>query len=184
MNGNENRNWVKDYEEFLNESSNSVPDDLSQHLSKRMSSLLDPSPWRVFGKVLAIHSVVGFISLAFCHQFEVNPFNTERSLDNWFMAHVGHEPCMIFCGVLFVGLSILAAGYFLSLEETRALRRTGFPQTFALASISLLLFATAGAELAFAFAGLWLLGALVGGFVALEAVWKFKYASIQRLQKA
>ncbi len=184
MNGDESKNWVKDYEKFLDEPADSVPDDLSRRLTSRMSRLLDPSPWRVFGKVLAIHSVVGFISLAFCHQFGVNPFNTERSLDNWFMAHAGHGACMIFCGILFVGLSIFAAGYFLSLEETRALRRTGFPQTFALASISLLLFATLGAELALTLAGLWLLGALIGGFVATETVWKLKYARIQRLQKA
>ena len=99
------------------------------------------------------------------------------------MGMIGHGPCMILCGVIFIGLSVLAAGYFLTLEETKALRRTGFPQSFALAAVSLGLFATVGAELALTFAGLWLLGALVGGFVATETIWKMKYTKAQRLQR-
>ena len=184
MNGEENKKWIREFEEFASEPSTSVPAELSKRLSSRMASLLDPSPWLVFGKVLMIHGVVGFVSLAFCHQFEINPFNTSRSFDHWLMSTAGHGPCMIACGVIFVGLSILAAGYFLSLEETRALRRTGFPQSFALAAVSLCLFATAGAELALTFAGLWLLGALIGGFVATETIWKMKYAKLQKLQRA
>src|SRR5690606_26669721 len=117
-------------------------------VSKRMEPLLNPSPFRVFGKLLGIHSVVGFFSLSFCHQFELNPFKTSHSLDNWFMAVGGHSVCMIVCGVLFLGLSVLASGYFLSLEEARALRRTGFPQSFALGTLSLILFHSVGAELA------------------------------------
>lgn len=182
MNGEENKVWLKEYESFL-QANESVPRDLSEKVHSRIGELLNPSAWLVFTKLLGIHLVVGFFSLSICHQFDMNPFNTSRSLADWFMSVGGHSFCMIGCGVLFLSLSVLAAGYFLSLEETKALRRTGFPQTFALSTVSLALFAIFGAELALTFAGLWLLGALIGGFIATEAVWKVKYARIQKLQR-
>lgn len=182
MNGEKHDEWLKEYESFV-ESNQPIPRGVTEQVHIQIGNLLNPSAWFVFGKVLAIHAVVGLLSLSICHQFDLNPFQTSRSLADWFMSIGGHSVCMIGCGILFVGLSVLASGYFLTLEETRALRRTGFPQSFALACISLVLFATAGAELALTFAGLWLLGALIGGFVATEAVWKFKYARIQRLQR-
>ncbi len=178
MKGKKN-NWLKEFEEFMEADSEAVPSSLKEKVSQRMSTLLNPSAWSVFTKLLSIHMVVGFLSLAICHQFEVNPFNTSFSLDNWFMSVGGHSACMIACGTLFVSLSVLASGYFLSLEETRALRRTGFPQSFALGAISLAIFATVGAELALTFAGLWLLGALVGGYLATETLWKLKCAQVR-----
>lgn len=182
MSSENNKEWLKEYESFLN-ADKDVPPGVSAAVSKRMEPLLDPSPFRVFAKLLGIHSVVGFFSLSFCHQFELNPFRTSHSLDNWFMSIGGHSVCMIVCGVLFLGLTVVASSYFLSLEEARALRRTGFPQSFALGMLSLILFHTIGAELALTIGALWLFGALIGGFIATEAVWKVKYARIQRLQR-
>jgi hypothetical protein len=183
MNGEKNENWLKEYEEFLGSDGAEVPAEVTSKVISKLKRLLDPSAWSVFAKLLSIHAVVGFLSLSVCHQFELNPFQTSRSLADWFMTVGGHSVCMIGCGVLFVGLSVLASGYFLSIEETRALRRTGFPQSFALSAVSLGLFATVGAELALTFAALWLLGALIGGFIATEAIWKVKYARIQRMQR-
>jgi hypothetical protein len=68
----------------------------------------------------------------------------------------------------------LAAGYFLSAEEVRALRRTEFLQILALGIFSLLVFAVFGTELALAFAALWLLGAVIGGYLAFEAAWRLR----------
>ncbi|MES2966634.1 MAG: hypothetical protein V4668_02515 [Patescibacteria group bacterium] len=184
MNGENKNEWVKDYEEFLEADTVSVPQALSKTILTKIGKLMDPSPLSVFGKVALIHAVVGFFSLSICHQFGVNPFGTQASLADWFMAVGGHSVCMIGCGILFMGGSLLASGYFLTLEETRALRRTGFPQFFGLGILSLGLLATLGAELALTIGGLWLLGAMMGGFVATEMVWKFKYIRVQKLTRA
>lgn len=56
--------------------------------------------------------------------------------------------------MVLVGLSLVGAGYFLTVEEINALRKTGFLQTPALGLISLWLFTTFGAELALGIAGL------------------------------
>ena len=104
----------------------------------------------------------------------MNPFNTERSLADWFMRVGGHHVCMFACGTLFVGLSLLIAGYFLSIEEVNALKRTEHLQTLVLGVLSLGLFVGFGAEMALGIAGLWLFGGLIGGAIATQAVWRLK----------
>jgi hypothetical protein len=175
MKANDPKEWMKEYGEFL-AADIRVPRDLSERVLTQVHELLHPSAWVVFAKLLGIHLVVGFLSLSVCHQFGMNPFGTQYSLADWLMVQWGHSTCMIGCGVLFVGLSFLSAGYFLSIEEVRALRRTEFLQTFSLGAVSLAIFAAFGADVALSFAGLWLLGGLIGGFLATEAVWKLRTA--------
>lgn len=172
------KKWLSEYEAFLKADGTAVPNEVSNQTLSTMEKLINPSVWIVFLKLLGIHLAVGSLSLSVCHQFGMNPFGTEMSLDRWFMAMWGHNTCMIICGVLFTSLSFLCAGYFLTIEEFRALRSTGFIQTLGLGVVSLTIFAVCGAELALTFAGLWLLGALIGGFLATETVWKLKGAII------
>lgn len=80
----------------------------------------------------------------------------------------GHGFCMVACGTLFISLSIFLAGFFLTIEETKALRKTEFLQTLSLGLISIGLFMAVGAEVALTFGGLWILGGLIGGFAATE----------------
>jgi hypothetical protein len=174
----ENKKWLSEYEAFLKADQVVVPRETTDNVFSVMEKLINPSPWIVFIKLISIHLAVGFLSLSVCHQFGINPFGTEMSLDKWFMAMWGHHTCMIVCGILFTSVSFLSAGYFLTIEEVRALRRTEFIQTLGLGAISLAIFAAFGAELALTFAGLWLLGALVGGFAATATIWKLKRVSV------
>lgn len=161
--------WLKDYEDFIDGDS-TVPQSLTTKVFSRIEELINPNPIMVFIKILAIHLFVGFLSLSVCHQFGMNPFNTNFSLADWFMKVGGYNACMIGCGVTFVSVSLFAAGYFLTIEEVVALKRTEFLQNLSLGLISLGLFAAFGVELAVGMAGLWLLGSLVGGFVATMIV--------------
>lgn len=165
----DNREWLNEYQEFLNLENARVPPDLAEKVMKRMDRILNPKASSVFMKIVGIHAVVGFFSLAICRQFDVNPFGTSFSLADVFMRWGGHSVCMIFCGVLYTSLTLAAAGFFLSIEEMRALQRTEFIQALSLSILSLGVFALFGAELALSFAGLWLLGALIGGFLSIES---------------
>lgn len=178
MKANDPKEWMKEYTEFLNVDEMRVPRELSEKVADNIQLLLNPSAWLVFAKLLGVHLVVGFFSLGICHQFGMNPFGTTRSLSDWFMEMWGHSVCLIGCGVIFVSFSILTAGYFLTIEEIRALKRTEFLQTFALGVVSLIVFAVFGTELAIAFAGLWLLGGLIGGFLATEVTLKIKTSAL------
>jgi hypothetical protein len=166
--------WLNDYQEFIESEKVEVPVAVQTTTLFKIKTMLNPGALIVFLKVLAIHMVIGFLSLSVCHQFGMNPFNTERSLDNYMMSFGGHYFCMFGCGVLFVSLSLLSAGYFLTIEEVKALRRTEVLQILVLGMISLSLFMVFGVELAAGIAAIWLLGALLGGLITTESMWRFK----------
>lgn len=176
MSKNQNNEWIKEYSEFIQADKAAVPPELTNHVFVKVRKLLYPSAFTVFAKVLSFHGIIGFLSLAICNQFGLNPFNMPHSLSDVFMDLGGHGFCMVACGTLFISLSILLAGSFLSLEETKALRKTEFLQTLALGLISIGLFVAVGAEVALTFGGLWLLGGLIGGFAATEILWQMKRA--------
>ncbi len=166
--------WLNDYDEFLTADHSVVSTEMQKKVSSHMRNLLNPSALVVFAKILGIHIGVGFLSLSVCHQFGINPFETEFSLDSWMMHLGGYQFCMIGCGILFVSASLFAAGYFLTIEEINALKRTEILQALALGLISLGLFAIVGAELALGLAALWLVGGLIGGYAATEFMWRLK----------
>lgn len=173
---NQNQEWLKDYSEFINAEEAVVPTDVSNAVMFKVRKLLYPSVMMVFSKILGIHVITGFLSLAVCNQFGLNPFNTSRSLSDVFMNMGGHGFCMFACGTLFISVSIFFAGFFLTIEETKALRKTEFLQTLALGLISIGLFMAVGAQVVLTFGGLWLLGGLIGGFAATEILWQVKRA--------
>lgn len=178
MSDNKNEKWLNDYKAFMSSEDIVVPETLTEKVMDRMQPLLNPNPMMVFAKILGIHLFVGSLSLAICHQFGVNPFGTSSSLADFFMRWAGHSVCMVCCGVLFTSFSLLAAGLFLSIEEVKALKKTEFSQVLALGLISLGLFSVSGAELVFAYVGLWLLGALVGGYLSIEGSFWFRQKRI------
>lgn len=172
---NKNKEWLDDYNEFLSCDSQ-PPKNISDQVLRNISKLITPSPYNVFVKVLGVHAVIGVLSLSICHQFGLNPFNTSRSLADWFMTVGGHSFCMVLCGVISIALSLFAAGLFLTIEEVRALRKTEVLQFLTLGILTLGSFALFGAEVTIGFGGLWLLGLLLGGFATTEIVLKLKVA--------
>ena len=170
-----NKKWLQDFEEFR-DGDTTPPQDLSRKVLTQIGSLMNPSSLLVFAKLLGIHLIVGTLSLAICHQFDLNPFNTDFSLADWFMKVGGHKLCMSFCGVFFIGTSILVSGALLSFEETRALRSHKILQTLSLCMVSLLFLLLFGADVTLGIAGFWFLGAILGGLIATETIWMAKRA--------
>lgn len=115
----------------------------------------------VFAKLIAIHSAVSLLSLSVCHQFGMNPFNSSVSLSDYFMEY-GHSTCMVFCGFLFIGGSLLTARMLLHKYEFALIRNSFFLQIFVLCSLSLAVFMVIGAEMTLGFTLLWILGAYLG----------------------
>ena len=172
----QNQAWLKDYEEFLNSDQASVPAELSQKVSSHVAHLMNPSAGLIFAKMLGLHLVTGTLSLAICHQFGFNPVGTSFSLEEWFMQVGGHHFCMLACGVLFLSLTLLAAGAFLSIEEILVLKRTRLLQTSGLALFSLGFFLAFGAQFALTIGLLWLAGGLIGGWAATEITSRWRLA--------
>lgn len=174
MTFNNKEEWLKEFTEFSNieTSQVQVPASAFESLKKR----LFPSPWFVFGKITALHAVIGFLSLAVCNQFGLNPFQTDQSLTNWFMKVAGHNFCMLLCGLFFMASTYLLANLFLSLEELESIKRYEWLQTGIIGLISLAAFYFFGAELVGTFVGLWIVGAIIGGYLSIEGSYRFRRA--------
>lgn len=162
--------WLKEFTEFsnINAEDVQVPSSALVNLKRR----LFPNPWIVFGKVTGLHAVVGFFSLAICNQFGLNPFETSQSLTNWFMKVAGHNLCMLLCGVFFMATTYLLANLFLNLEELEAIRRHEWLQSGIMGLVSLAAFYFFGAELVGTFTFLWIIGALIGGYLSIEGSYR------------
>lgn len=171
---NDSQELLKDYEDFLKADFAPIPLDVKNRILRSLQKMVNPNPISVFSKILRIHAVIGFSSLSICHQFGLNPFKTESYLTDWMMYTGGHYVCMIGCGILFVGISLLLGGYFLSIEEIGALRKTQFLQIAALGILSLGFLLAFGAKIALNIGILWLIGAMVGGIGAVQTIFRIR----------
>ena len=163
------KEWLEDFKEFVQAEGTPVPKDVSDNILNRILADMNPSAWVVFSKLFGIHLVVGTLSLAVCNQFGLNPFHTNFSLSDYFMKF-GHSACMVFCGVLFIGLTIMLGKLFLRREELLVLSRNAPLQVFGLSVFSMVAFIAFGAEVVLGIGVLWFIGAMVGGVVATKMI--------------
>lgn len=158
------KEWLEDFKDFAACENVIVPEALSNRILLKIKKDLNPSAWLVFAKILAIHSVVGTLSLGICNQFGMNPFNTDISLMNYFMKY-GHTVCMTLCGALFISLSIGFALMLLNKNEILVFKKNSFIQVFCISLLSLATFLILGEEITLSIGVMWLLGGIVGGLL-------------------
>lgn len=165
-------NWLKEFNEFsnLNADEYSVPPALFDKIKRQIF----PNPWVVFAKILGIHFVVGALSLVICNQFGLNPFGTDQTLTRWFMTMGGHHFCMVGCGLFFMATTYLLANFFVTLEELEAVRRYEWLQMSLVLLFSLTAFYFFGGELVATFVALWIIGAVIGGFLSIETSYRLR----------
>jgi hypothetical protein len=109
-------------------------------------------------------TVVGSLSLLLCSQFGMG---RGYNLMHAFMSY-GAFTCMAFCGALFLGLTVVVAGFFLSNPELKRIRSTAYAPIVFLGLMSLVVLFCFGAEIALNLALFWLFGALLAGMLLTE----------------
>jgi hypothetical protein len=114
--------WIEEFQEFMGAEQAQVPKAVSDSILARVHNDLNLSSWLVFAKVSAIHAVMGFITLLFCPQFGLG-FTDGMGLMALFM-RFGDQACMVGCGAVFMGGSLLTASLVLRNEEIRVIRKT------------------------------------------------------------
>jgi hypothetical protein len=166
------KDWLAEFNEFsnLNASEHQVPSELFEKIKRQIF----PNPWVVFSKILILHFIVGGLSLVICNQFGLNPFQTDQSLTRWFMKVGGHHFCMVGCGLFFMATTYFLSNLFITLEELESVRRHEWLQMALVGLLSLTAFYFFGADLIAMFVLLWLLGAMVGGFLSIEASYRLR----------
>lgn len=165
------RQWLEDYHDFLNTEETPVPPELSHRVLALIKRRMLPSVSQIFIKLLMLHIPIGILSLLVCDQFGMSPFETNFSLARYFM-YFGHSFCMFLCGLFFIGGSVLISGFILKPHEVKALRKKSYIQSFFLAGISYGSFLMFGAEITLSIALVWLLGAILGGIISSEIVYR------------
>ena len=157
----------KEFQQFINQNAEAVPSHLSDIIFKEVHADLDPSWSQIFGKVVLIHTVLGFVTLSICSQFGLQTFPV-LDLMYAFMSVVGPKYCMAFCGAIFLGGSAFSFAMLLTRPELLKVRKNGVLQILILSILSLAILAFFGAEVLLIPALLWLTGATVAGVLSLE----------------
>lgn len=152
---------LTEFQEFLSTSPTTPSKATQNSIYKTAKSAILKQKTTIFAKLLLIHTVMSTASLTICHQFDMNPFNSKISLSHYFMTF-GHSACMLFCGTLFVGGSLLAARAILNKHEFQFIKNSFPLQILILCSLSIAVFMALGAHLTLSITLFWILGAYIG----------------------
>ncbi len=164
------KDWEKDFREFVEALEVTPPNKLSGALVALVAADLNPSSLIVFVKLLVITLLSGAISLVVCPQFG---FGSNMALMRFFM-QLGPHACSLACGAVFVSLGALLSVIVLRPEELRVIRRTKYLQLVVTAALSLSVFICAGASVVLTVAVFWLFGAIAGGLMTFEALYRLR----------
>ena len=170
--------WIEEFQEFMGADQAQVPKAVSDSILARVHNDLNPSSWLVFAKVSAIHAVMGFITLLFCPQFGLG-FTDGMGLMALFM-RFGDQACMVGCGAVFMGGSLLTASLVLRNEELRVIRKTEILQVSTLALLSMGVFICTGVGVVASLGAFWVLGSILGGLGTFEAGLRLRNWIIRR----
>ncbi len=117
--------FLSDYADF-NQSSGDRPSfALSSKVRDQIKSELKPEFKKIFMNLLLVHVFSGSLTLLVCPQFGIGPLGGGSGIVG-FIEPYGHLACGLFCGSLFVSLSVLSSWFFLSLETLREIKRNQF----------------------------------------------------------
>lgn len=150
-----------DFSDFVSTRPTAPAPTLSARVQETHRSMVTTDKLLVGLKLLLIHAITSTLSLAVCHQFDMNPFNSTISLADYFM-QFGHSTCMFFCGFLFIGLSLTMARLLLNIYDFALLKRTFILQFLGLSTLSLGVFMILGAHTTLTMSLIWLLGGFIG----------------------
>lgn len=170
--------WETDFMEFMESEEVAIPHAVSARVTDSIHRQLNPSFWQILLKLVLIQSGAGAISLLYCPQFGVSLTNS-HGLMHYLMQH-GEIVCMVGCGALFTGSSLLVASFALRPEEVRAFREHRLLQMTAVSALSVGAFFCVGGTIVGGLALVWALGAIVSGMATLELGWSLRRLTYRR----
>ncbi len=167
---------INELNEFIS-ASGFPPETLRKMVHEKISSILNPSSFIIFLKLVGIQIVVGTISLFVCPQFGFS-FSSYPGIFHE-LHHISPEACMLACGMFFVGLGVLLSVFIFSTDEIRIFRKYKFIKFLLLGSLFLLLFHFVTREVLINLAVFWLIGGVLGGTIILEVGKKIKFGDFK-----
>lgn len=151
---------------------------LSTRVRERISHDLNPHALTVFAKVSLVHFTFAIFTLSICPQLGVRTFGEGMGLMHYFMG-LGTYGCMAACGAFFLGTSLLGAALVLRPEEIRVLRSRREVGLGSLALLSVGVLALVGTESDPLLFAAWVVGAVLGAALILEAGWQLRVHALR-----
>lgn len=162
-----------EYQDFLKSTGSRPSRNITEQIFASVRTDLNPNAYRLFAKLLMIHTVTAVATLSVCPQFGFRILSEGMGLMHVFMAF-GTYGCFVACGSFFMGTSLLIASLALKPGEIQKIRRNRWLMTGTLTLLSLGVFTMVGPELVFSLTLPWLLGSLIGSIVTLELGWQLR----------
>jgi hypothetical protein len=147
---------------------NKIPEHVSSKILATVHERLHPNLINLTGKLFLVHLLTAVITLSVCPQFGFKIFKLPINLMNHFMVY-GMPVCNFLCGLFFTTTSMIVASFVLRRDEVRALRYKRLLVNLALLLSSIGFFGIMNPNLFLEFSLLWLLGAVMGITLTLEA---------------
>lgn len=147
---------------------NKIPDKISSQILESVHKKLHPNLAHLITKLFLVHLLTAVITLSICPQFGFKIFRLPVNLMNHFMVY-GMPFCNFLCGLFFTATSMIVACIVLKRDELRALRYQRLLVNLALLLSSIGFFGIMNPNLFLEFSLLWLLGAIMGITLTLEA---------------
>lgn len=164
---------MNDFDLFKSSPKEVTPNELDNKVISHINSDLNPSHYRILGKMVSLHGVIGLLTLLFCPQFKLS-FTHNHSLYHYFHQTFGSQICMIICGVIFIGTGSLICSFFFKYAELQKVHKSVFLYYLGISSFSLLIFLFFGAELYLEMVLFWCLGAIASSILFFEIIRSFK----------
>jgi hypothetical protein len=159
---------VKDYQDFIKDTSDAPSSKLRESILQKVKSELEPTKVKVFFKLLSIQTFIGMITMLFCPQFELSLTNSFEAF-HYFHRNFGHYGCMAICGGIFLGSGAIFASYLLSLSEIRVIKETKYLFNFAISGIAVSSFMLLGAKVYLDVTLIWAISGVLMSIIILEA---------------
>jgi len=157
--------WGKEFGEFLECDELTPSASLTRTVSGTIVGYLNPSPYRVFRKLLLITALAGPATLLVCPQMGLGPDHSP--LMHLFM-QFGPTACHAACAAFFSLVCLTIASFILRPEELRVASSNTLLFAAATAAVSLVVFLCATPLLVSTIVVVWFFGAVVGGATGIR----------------
>jgi hypothetical protein len=146
-----------------------VPAKLRENIYSLVRKDIQPDHKIVFFKLMFIQAVIGFMTMAFCPQFEMSLTNSYE-LFHFFHRTFGHKICMFICGSIFIGSGALVANSILTKAEIKRIKGSSFLYYMAISLITVSAFLLLSQNAYLSLVPYWFTGATVSGIVFFNLI--------------
>jgi hypothetical protein len=163
----------QDFQQFQETSNIAASNTIKKNVLNHVKKDLNPGHSLVYSKLLAVHAMIGSLTLLFCPQFSLS-LTHQFHLFHYFHHTFGKYVCMFICGTIFIGSGAVFAAYILKKSEVRLIKETKWLYYTSISMVAVLSFMLLGADVYLPLATFWFAGASTSGIVLFDLNYRLR----------